>query len=133
MFAHKKVMIFGTFDMIHPGHINMIEQAKKYGDYLIVVIARDSTVEKVKGRLPRNSEQARLQSMINSNLADKVILGNIGDKFKVIADEQPDVIALGYDQKIIVEDLEKKVEESVQIVRLKPFKPEIYKTSLLLK
>lgn len=129
----KKVMIFGTFDMIHPGHINMIKQAKKYGDYLIVVIARDSTVEKVKGRLPRNSEQIRLQAMIDSNLADKVILGNEGDKFKVIQNEQPDVIALGYDQKIIVEDLEKKVGENVQIVRLEPFQPEIYKTSLLLK
>ena len=126
-------MIFGTFDMIHPGHINMIKQAKKYGDYLIVVIARDSTVEKVKGRLPRNSEQIRLQAMIDSNLADKVILGNEGDKFKVIQNEQPDVIALGYDQKIIVEDLEKKVGENVQIVRLEPFQPEIYKTSLLLK
>ena len=129
----KKVMIFGTFDMIHPGHRNMIEQAKKYGDCLIIVIARDSTVEKVKGRLPRNSEQIRLQAMIDSKLADKVILGNIGDKFKVIADEQPDVIALGYDQKIIVENLEDRVGKNVHIIRLEEFKPEIYKTSLLLK
>jgi FAD synthetase len=129
----KKVMIFGTFDMIHPGHINMIEQAKKYGDYLIVVIARDSTVEKVKGRLPRNSEQVRLQAMVNSHLADKVILGNIGDKFKVIADEQPDVIALGYDQKVIVDNLAEKVGDKVKIVLLEAFKPEMYKTSLLLK
>ena len=129
----KKIMIFGTFDMIHPGHLNMIEQAKKYGDYLIVVIARDSTVNMVKGHLPRNSEYVRLESMLSASLANKVILGNIGDKFKVIQDEQPDVIALGYDQKIIVEDLEKRVGKDVQIVRLEPFMPEIYKTSLLLK
>lgn len=129
----KKVMIFGTFDMIHPGHRNMIEQAKKPGDYLIVVIARDSTVQKVKGKLPRNSEQARLQAIVDTGLADKVILGNVGDKFKVIADEKPDVIALGYDQKILVEDLEERVGKNVQIVRLKAFKPEVYKTSLLLK
>lgn len=44
----KIVMAFGTFDVFHPGHEYYLTQAKKYGDILIVVVARDKTVEKVK-------------------------------------------------------------------------------------
>lgn len=124
-------MVFGTFDLLHPGHVDFLNHAKKLGDYLVAVVARDTTVERVKGRLPQNSEQVRKINLEKLHLADKVILGNFGDKFKVIADEQPHVIALGYDQKSIVEDLEQKVGAKVTVVRLKPFKPEIYKSSKL--
>ena len=48
----KKVMIFGTFDKFHPGHINFLKQSEQYGDYLIVVVARDITVKKLKGKMP---------------------------------------------------------------------------------
>ena len=46
----KKVMCAGTFDIVHKGHIYFLEQAKKFGDYLVVVVARDSTSEKNKGK-----------------------------------------------------------------------------------
>lgn len=124
-------MVFGTFDLLHPGHVHFLNHAKKLGNYLVAVVARDATVERVKGRLPQFSEQDRLRNLEKLHLADKVILGNLGDKFKVVMDEEPQVIALGYDQKSIVEDLEQKVGAKVMIVRLKPFKPEIYKSSKL--
>ena len=46
----KKVILFGTFDIFHKGHKNFLEQAQEFGDYLIVVIARDKTVKKIKGK-----------------------------------------------------------------------------------
>ena len=60
----KAVMVFGTFDILHPGHINFFKQAKKYGN-LIAVIARDRTVKQVKGRLPKYSEKQRLKAILS--------------------------------------------------------------------
>jgi cytidyltransferase-like protein len=129
----KKVMVFGTFDLIHPGHVYMLEQAKKYGDCLVVVVARDSTVKKVKNFVPHHDEQMRKSMIEKLGVADRVILGNAGDKFQVIRDENPQVIALGYDQVSLVDNLQDKVGKSVAIIRLPPFKPEHYKSSQLRK
>ena len=57
----KKVLIFGTFDGLHLGHLNFFEQAKEYGDYLIVVVARDKTVKRIKNRFPSKNEVERLR------------------------------------------------------------------------
>lgn len=125
----KKVMVFGTFDLLHPGHVHMLKEAKSYGDYLIVVIGLDKTVQKIKGKLPKHSEQERLQNLQKLKLADKVILGNVSDKFKVIEDEQPNVIALGYDQKVLIENFTERLGKNIKVVRLTSFKPEVYKSS----
>lgn len=124
-------MVFGTFDLVHPGHVNFLEQAKKLGDTLTVVVARDETVERVKKITPVHTAVERQQLVTQLGIADKVILGNVGDKFQVIRDEHPAIIALGYDQHSIVEDLETKVGANVKIVRLAGFKPEYYKSSKL--
>jgi len=44
----KTVMTFGTFDIVHPGHIHFLQQAKTYGDRLITIVARDMNVQKFK-------------------------------------------------------------------------------------
>lgn len=125
----KKVMVFGTFDIIHPGHINMLQQAKEYGEFLIVVVARDTTVCAVKKRPAQFNEEIRLENIKKLNIADKVRLGCIDDHYGAIADEKPDIIALGYDQKEFVDNLARAIDDYVQIVRLSPYKPEIYKSS----
>ncbi|MFZ3100384.1 MAG: adenylyltransferase/cytidyltransferase family protein, partial [Minisyncoccales bacterium] len=89
----KKVLVFGTFDGLHPGHINFFQQAKKLGDELIVVVARDATVEKVKGRRPRKNENARLSDARNAGIAGEVLLGNLGDTYAIIKQIKPDIIA----------------------------------------
>src|SRR3989344_4903091 len=60
--AMKKIMIFGTFDMIHPGHEDLFRQARELAEepYLIVSIARDSATTRHKGTPPRRSELERL-------------------------------------------------------------------------
>ncbi len=129
----QKVMAFGTFDTLHPGHTHVLKEAKKLGDHLTVIVARDATVLKVKGKKPVFNEKTRLKNLKQLGIADKVRLGNLGNKYQVIIDEQPDVIALGYDQKFFVDDLKSIVGKDVRIVRLKSYKPKIYKSSKLRK
>lgn len=130
----KKVLVFGTFDILHPGHLNFLKQAKEYGDYLVVVVGRDETVKKVKDRYPRHSEKERLQNIKKVNLVNEAKLGYLDDPYKIIRKFKPDVICLGYDQTFFVKDLKKKLKEfdmNTKVVRLKPYQPERYKSSLL--
>ena len=105
--------------------MNFFKQARKYGDYLIIVAARDKTVEKIKGK-PRNNEKKRLLKI--KKYADKAVLGYIKDKYKVIKNLKPDIICLGYDQKSFVKDLRKF---KIKIKRAKPYKEHRYKSSKL--
>jgi len=131
----NKIITFGTFDIFHEGHKNFLKQARKFGDYLIVVVARDETVGKVKKRLPQNDESVRLKNIKESGLADEVILGSLGNKYEVIKKYRPDVICLGYDQEVFTEKLREKLKEfdlsSAKIIRLKAYYPEKYKSSKL--
>lgn len=131
-----RVLAFGAFDLLHPGHTYYLKSAKKLGDELFVIIARNSTVEKVKGKYPKFDEKKRLKQVQKVDYVDKVVLGNKKDKLKVIEDIKPDIIALGYDQDSFTDRLEEKLKErklKVKIVRIGSFKPHIYKSSLLKK
>ena len=130
----KKVMATGTFDLLHPGHINYLKQAKEQGDYLIVVVARDETVEKEKGVLPSWNQEKRKQEIEKLDIADKVVIGNPGNKLKIVEQEKPDIICLGYDQEYDPEKLKQVLAKRgvhVEVKKMQPFSPEKYKTSLL--
>lgn len=132
----KKVMCAGTFDVIHPGHLYYLSEAKKYGDKLIVVVARDQTSEAFKGRQPVHGEKARLEAVRMLKIVDEAMLGNKGDIFNVIEDIKPDVICLGYDQKIQKEQLEEELKKrniKADVVRISPYMQHIYKSSILKK
>ncbi len=133
----KKIIVFGTFDVFHRGHSYFLKEAKKQGDYLIVVIARDKTVKKLKKEKPWNDEKERFNLVKNSLLADEVVLGNLKDKYKIIKEKKPDIIVLGYDQKFFVNKLQKKLKEfkllKTKIIRLKSFFPQKYKSSIIKK
>ncbi len=127
----KTVMIFGTFDGLHEGHRSLFRQAKKHGDFLIVVVARDTTVMLVKKRLPKYRECVRYAMLCGEEHVDKVVLGDEKDKYAVIRAHNPDVICLGYDQEKFVQKLYEKFPG--EIVRLLPFQPEKYKSSKIEK
>ncbi len=130
----KKVMCFGTFDILHDGHKFYLTEAKKLGGFLVVVVARDETVNAVKGRLPLHSESERVHNLRQLKIADKIVLGNPGDKLKVVESEKPAIICLGYDQTFFTDGIKEKLLQrglDVEIVRLPAFKPEVYKSSLL--
>jgi FAD synthetase len=128
------VLTFGTFDILHEGHKHYLEEALSYGDKLVVVIALDKTVFQVKGKLPRNNQDQRKRQVEALNIADRVVLGHSGDKHRIIEEINPDVIALGYDQKTFTENLLDDLTKRnmhVKIVRMHAFHPDKYKSSLM--
>lgn len=132
-----KIMVFGTFDGLHKGHLNFFKQAKRLtkNPFLVVSIGRDKNVTRIKGK-PFLNEKKRMILVKKCNLVDKVVLAGINDHILYIIKERPDIIALGYDQKSYISDLKKYLKNkgiSVKIVRLKPFKETIYKNHLLNK
>ena len=97
------VLASGVFDLLHLGHVKFLEDAKKAGgthSELVVVIARDSTVEKTKGKKPIMSEEQRCALVESLKVVDRAVLGHESlDIGEVIENIKPDVIALGYDQE----------------------------------
>ena len=133
----KKAMAFGSFDILHEGHKHYLQEAKGLGDYLIVVVARDSNILKFKGRKPRNNEKFRLEKVKELEFVDEAVLGDKDDILKVLEKYKPQFICLGYDQKTIHEDDLKKILEEkgikAEIARAKPYKEDVYKSSKLRK
>ncbi len=131
----KKVLAFGTFDIFHKGHEFYLKQARKHGNILNVVVARDSTVKQIKGKAPLNSESKRLAKIKSLNYVDNAFLGYEEDKYKIIEELKPDIICIGYDQNSFTDNLKiilKKIGLNPKIIKFKKaFKPELYKTSKL--
>lgn len=124
-------MIFGTFDLIHAGHLHLLQQARKLGNRLIVIVARDKTVARVKGETPFHPERLRREILSHIDLVDEVILGDTKDVYKIVRARRPEVIALGYDQQVFVEELKVRLKAwrlKTRLVRLKPYRPGRYKT-----
>lgn len=131
----KQVMLFGTFDILHAGHLFVFKQAKKLGN-VTVVVARDKRVKKIKGNATIHSEKERAELLKHIDIIDRVILGDKNDVYKVVRLEKPDIIVLGYDQIHFVDGLEKKLEElklETKIIRLKPYKHGSHKSGKIRK
>lgn len=129
-----KVMCFGSFDVLHPGHIAYLKEAKKFGDNLIVVVARDNTIKNIKGKEPKYSERERLEHVRGLPFVDKAILGYEKDPYEIIEEINPSVICLGYDQNSFSKNLKEELfkrEMYPKIYRLEPYKEHIYKSSKL--
>lgn len=130
-------MVFGTFDMLHEGHLDLFRQAKALAPdvTLITSVSRDSAAARVKGALPRRPEHERLALVAACELVDEAVLGDEEGYLAHIADSKPDIIALGYDQEgeyvqSLEEDL-RRVGLSTKVTRLLAYRPEVYKTSFL--
>jgi len=94
----KVAMTGGVFDIIHPGHILTLDEAKKYGDLLIVVVATDQTVKKIKKREPMHSQAERLKMVNALKPVDLAIPGGV-DWRQTLAKVSPDIVIFGYDQQ----------------------------------
>ncbi|MBI2656933.1 FAD synthase [Candidatus Woesearchaeota archaeon] len=132
----KTVMCAGTFDTIHPGHLFYLSEAKKYGDKLIVVVARDGTSEKFKGKKPFHNEKERLEAVRMLNIVDEAVLGRQGNIFDIIKEIKPDVICLGYDQNVQKQQLEDELKKrgiKADVIRVGAYMPHMYKSSKIRK
>ena len=124
----KIVLAEGTFDLLHYGHVYYLTNAKKLGgenSKLIVIVARDKTVEKLKGRKPIIPEDQRRAIVESLKVVDEAILGyEEMNVTKVIEKIKPDIIALGYDKVRMEEDLKRYIREKnldIKVVRISKF------------
>ena len=127
------VLVFGTFDVLHPGHLYFLKQAKVYGDKLIASVARDDFVEKTKNRKPVYKENERIKHIIEQNLVESAFLSDeISGSFLIIKKINPDIICLGYDQerlKGILKSWLKAGNMNIKIITIASYKAEKYKSS----
>jgi FAD synthetase len=133
----KKVVAMGSFDILHCGHLVYLKSAKKLGDYLVVIVARNSNIKKIKGREPVFDEEARREMVGSLKMVDKAVIGHRGDIYKILKEIRPDIIALGYDQKVNIDLLKKKLNKfglKARIVRIKKsIDGKRFKSSIVLK
>lgn len=120
------VLLFGTFDFLHSGHLYAFEEAKKLGETLIVSIASDVAVEKIKGKKPIHLETERLELVQHIDIVDSAFIGdNELGVYSFFSEVQPDIIAVGYDQKELQTDLQiflKKHGHKTQLILLPIYK-----------
>lgn len=124
----KVVLASGVFDLLHYGHVYYLTNAKKAGGEnakLVVIIARDATVERLKGTKPVISEDRRRALVESLKVVDEAVLGYEDmDMVKVIEKVKPDIVALGHDQLNVEEELNQhmlKNKLNVQVVKIGKF------------
>ena len=106
----KKVLAGGCFNKLHPGHVYFLKKAKAMG-YLIVVLTNDKNNKKpyaVKAKKRKNN----LEKL---KIADRILIGHATDFSKTVEKVRPDIIVLGYDQKLGM-----KIDK-IRVKRIKKF------------
>jgi FAD synthetase len=127
-----KVLVFGTFDGIHKGHLHFLNEAAKLGD-LYVSVASDVATGLIKGHLPLHSEKEREQAVEALNIAHQVVIGETKiESWKILKILHPNIIALGYDQEALHESLLPLAEEyKFEIKIIDSFEPQTYHSKFL--
>ncbi len=135
----KKVLVAGTFDLIHAGHIYLINEAAKLGD-VYVVVATDKNRELFSGERPIIPQEQRLEIIRNLKHVKDARLGRSDNNtLKTVEEINPDIILLGPDQKYSIEILKKGLVEKglnhIEIRRLEKYydKYELHSSSLIKK
>jgi FAD synthetase len=128
MTATVTVLASGVFDLVHYGHVRFIEEAKKIGgnnSRLIIIVARDKTVQRLKGRKPIISEDQRRAVIESLKPVDEAILGYEDLSFEdTITKVNPDIIAMGHDQQTLesqIRNFIKKHHLNIRVVRIGKF------------
>lgn len=128
-----RVMAFGSFSILHPGHILYLNEARKLGDELIVVLATDKNIEKEKGIKPVFNSQERLNLIASLSCVDEAVMGYEEDFFRIVHEKSPDILALGYDAQCSESEMYGKLKENgidARVVKIKASTP--HKTSAIL-
>ena len=95
--AIKVVLVGGVFDIIHPGHVYALKSAKALGDVLVVVVATNNTIQKMKGSFPNHNEKERQNLVSFLKPVDACVIGE-KNIFNTVLKIKPNIVALGYDQ-----------------------------------
>lgn len=115
-----RVMAAGVFDLLHTGHVQYLRGAREHGDELVVVIARDASVEERK-HPPILPEEMRRDLVSALKPVDRAVLGHEEDHFASVERLEPDVIALGYDDYHGTDEVQQECSDrglDVEVVRV---------------
>ena len=121
----KKVLVAGTFDLIHPGHIFLINEAAKLGD-VYVIVATDQNRKLYSGEFPIIPQEQRLEVVKNIANVKEARLGRSDtNTLKTVQEINPDIILLGPDQKYDISTLKQGLKElgleNIEIKRLNTY------------
>jgi len=117
------VMATGVFDILHLGHVHYLQEARKLGDRLVVVVANDNTVRQFKHE-PITCQEMRLDLIKALRVVDEAYIGHEGNPYRIVRELHPEIIALGYDQYHNAEKIRRKTEAMglrTKVVRLPKF------------
>ncbi|MBD3341736.1 MAG: adenylyltransferase/cytidyltransferase family protein [Candidatus Lokiarchaeota archaeon] len=135
----KKILIAGTFDILHPGHIFFIEEAAKRGE-VYVIVSTDKNAERFKGEKPIVPEEQRLEVVQHIKKVREAKLGRAdNDTLKTVQEIDPDIVLLGPDQKYDLETLQKGLREKgldhIKVKRLEKYydRYKLHSSSLIKK
>ena len=131
----RVVLATGVFDILHMGHLYYLNEAKKLGDRLVVVVARDETASRLKRR-PIVPEHLRLEMVRGLKPVDEAVLGDRDDFYKVVEMVRPDIIALGHDQAHDPEKIARELEGrgiKAEVVRLPCLKHDLMATRRIIE
>jgi FAD synthetase len=140
--AAIRVFVAGTFDGIHLGHVSLLtfarrrglrlaERLRRPGVHLTVVIARDESVRRIKGRLPLHNERERRRLVQTLDTVDATFVGYRGDFLRSVRRVRPDLIVLGYDQNARWEATLRRAGIAARVLRAAPYDGERLKSSRL--
>ena len=120
--GRKRVVATGVFDLLHLGHIHFLRAARELGDELVVIVANDATVRRMK-REPVMPAAVRAEMVAALKPVDQAVVGREGYMLDIVVEEiKPHIIVLGYDQELFEpKALEAKLAERghvAQVVRL---------------
>jgi FAD synthetase len=123
-----RILTFGTFDALHPGHLSYLSQASSRGE-LFVVVARDANVLRIKGRPPQQDEVTRKRA-VEAAFPEAIVMlgGDGGDFLEPVREIAPDLLFLGYDQQLPPGVREEELPCAVE--RAEAFESHTYKSSL---
>jgi len=130
-----RVMATGVFDILHAGHLHYLNEAKKLGDELVVVVATDSTVRSKKHE-PVTPESMRVELIRALKPVDRAYLGKEGDVFDIVREIKPDIIAIGHDQEFRERDLEGELRKRgivAKVVRLSKYEDDLNGTRKIIQ
>lgn len=142
----KHVLVFGTFDILHPGHLYFLREAKKHGDHLTVVVTPSAVVQQLKGKAPMFGEVHRVATVKLMSFVNQVLIGDRTlSTFDVLKKSKPDVICFGYDQQTLAKYIEAYYKKSSPkklspdqrggptFVKINPYNPKLHKSKRLKK
>ncbi len=135
-----RVFVAGTFDGLHAGHLALLRWARRRGEamarrlgrdgvFLSVVVARDASVERLKGRAPHHTQAERRSLIATLRLVDEAFVGYRDHFLRSVRRANPDLIALGYDQSSSWEAVLRMAGFKVRIIRAPEYREHRLKSS----